>query len=164
MDTEKGIYETDTQILSLAGSGNICLCDDYRYFIEINYIIYPSIRHAVLSWKTTDVELKNKISMTLLPADLKTLEQSIPVTYHLWSKNFILSLYNKYTFQKFNDSSAPLFAEVLLATNHKEIIAGLMKGQALFTIDEIADVHNYEGALLMTARDFLHTKKACTLL
>lgn len=151
-------YETRTHILSFAGSGNICFCDDYRCPIRLYNIVYPSVRHAVLSWKTDDLDIKKIISETTLPANLKDVETSIRTTSSVWKWGFIKEYFENYTFKKFN--THPEFAKKLLLTGTKKLLGGLMPGQANFMIDELQGTQNYEGLVLMKVREHLRKQKA----
>lgn len=147
-------YVTDTQILSFAGSGNIFLCDDYALKLQViihdERIVIPSIRHGVLWWKTEDKLLKEKILRTLLPADLKDLEQQISAAYY-WDKEFVIDAITKFTYVKF--LVYPDLRNKFTATYPKKLKNGLMEGQRRLDIDEINDEENTYGNILMEVRE-----------
>ncbi|MCC7436321.1 hypothetical protein IT402_00375 [Candidatus Nomurabacteria bacterium] len=157
MDIKNSTYENVNEIYSFAGSGNLCFCDDYKYNKRLYNIVYPSVRHTVLSWKTDDLDIKKRISETLLPANLKELENSIRLTSSLWKWGFIKNFFEEYTLKKFSEN--PEFAKKLLATYPKKIIGGLLPGQANFMINELQDIPGYEGKVLMQVRDNLRKQK-----
>lgn len=145
-------YVSDTHIYSFAGAGLFCLCDDYRCDIQVGPHMYPSVRHAVLSLKTRDVTIQAQIRETLLPADLKALEQRIePLPF--WDKSFVIEALESFSFQKFE--RYPEHRTVLIRTRPKELVHGLMieQNQKRFDIDEINDESNVYGQILMRIRE-----------
>lgn len=78
------------------------LCDDYITDSSCKTlgIIFPSIRHVILSSKTRDLDLKNKIAETTLPADLKDLELSIQAPDY-WTPQYIYKKMFYWTLYKF---------------------------------------------------------------
>lgn len=156
MEIKTNPSETSTEILSFAGSGNICFCDDYKFDIRIYNIVYPSIRNAVLSWKTDDLEIKRLISKTILPFDLKDLENEITNVSSMWKPGIIKSFFESYTFKKFN--SVTLFAQKLISTGNKKLSNNLMLKEANLMINELQNFENFEGITLMNVRDMLLRK------
>ena len=154
-ETPKPVYETDDAILSFAGSGNLCFCDDYPFEIEVDGIIYPCVKNAVLSHKTTSIVIKKQIAETKRPADLQALEERIPAPQS-WNQTLILSLYQKYTLQKFENNE--LFAQKLRVTEPKNLIDGLMEHQGRYDFKELRHLENYQGILLMDIRRYQKTK------
>lgn len=152
------IYETETEIISFVGSGRYCLCDDYKHNIRLYNIVYPSVRHAVLSWKTDDLSIRKSISEAYLPANLKEVENSITETSNMWKIGNIKSFFESYTFKKFND--VPEFAEILLSTGNKNLLGQIPEGLENFFINELQTEKQFEGLVLMKVRDALRKQKA----
>lgn len=143
-------YITKTEILSFAGAGLFCLCDDYRCDIKVGPHMYPSVRHAVLSLKTKDVSIQAQIRETMLAADLKTLERRIePMPF--WDTSFVIRALEDFTLVKFQQY--PEYNAVLKATRPKVLINGLIDGQRRFDIDEVNNESNIYGTILMKIRE-----------
>lgn len=157
MDIKKTDNVND-RIISFANSGKICLCDDYPYPMRLYSTVYPSVRHAVLSWKTDDISTKILISRTLLPADLKDLENSIKKVGSIWKLGQIKSFFESYTFKKFN--SVNEYAQKLLSTDPLYLFDGRMKDEADLRINELQKIDNFNGVTLMKIRESLKKQKA----
>lgn len=144
-------YVTETHILSFSGSGHHFLCDDYACQLQIGDVLFPSVRNAILSYKTKDVAIKKKVAVTTIPADLKDLERSMP-TPSYWTKHFILGMLRVYTYKKFKQN--PELGKRLLATHPKKLVDALEDGLQRFQIDEIKEVYALEhGKIVMQIRE-----------
>lgn len=150
MESKEEVYETETHILSLVGSGNIRFCDDYPHKVTIDGIDYPSVRHAVLSLKTENYQIRKQIASCTLPADLKNIERSIVRLAPRWNKDFIIKSLERFTFQRFKND--PDLKQSLVSTYPKKIENGLYKGLHRFDIDEVCDETNTYGIILMGIR------------
>ncbi len=147
----------ENKIVTFPSAGYLWLCDDYNYSIRLYNVVYPSVRHAVLSWKTDDLSLKEEISKTILPADLKDLVNSIRKVSTMWKHGFIRGFFEEYTLKKFLEDS---LKKRLLATNPMPFKKVLMSGQADLSIDELREIEGFEEQVLMKTREILLKQKA----
>jgi predicted NAD-dependent protein-ADP-ribosyltransferase YbiA (DUF1768 family) len=128
-----------------------CLLDDYiggKACISAG-IEFRSVRHAVLSHKTFDRRIKQILSSTILPADLKDLESLIPKPEY-WNKDYILKKMHLWTLYKFKAN--PDFGVLLKNTGKLELIDNLHNN---YGIAELKDLPNYRGKILMDVRKLL---------
>lgn len=142
----------------------IFLYDDYKgdfHITTINKEIrYPSVFHALLSFKTDYIEKQREIATTELPAILKEYERSL-IAPPYWKKDFILDILETLTIQKFSEN--PALLKKLLATGDTELKDAPITGTNLFgIIDELADIENYQGKNLMKVRHRLRNEKPLT--
>lgn len=157
---EKIIYENEGQILSFLHTGNVCFYDSYStkgFEIEIDGIKYPSVRHAVLSFKTRAKEVRRKIAEIQFPSDLKEYEMSITPP-RWWHPRFVLEIMESITLRKFEEN--PEFAQKLEATGDKELLDNRDKSEGKYDIQEVAWMVNYLGVILMKVRNTLRKQKA----
>ena len=133
------------------------LYDDYPHPISVGGITYPSVRHAVLSFKTMVVKIKKEIAQTTLPSDLKDYELEMPAP-RWWKKEFILGLGKILTLRKFKEN--PHLAEKLQATGETYLNDLPYSGQGDYGIKELTEVYNYRGNILMDVREILRKQKA----
>jgi predicted NAD-dependent protein-ADP-ribosyltransferase YbiA (DUF1768 family) len=132
------------------------LFDDYPCPISVGEAIYPSVRHAVISWKTDDTEIKKQIEETGLSADLKDLENSIVDVSPNWNINNIMRKFEEYTLKKFTEN--PDLGDKLISTN--EILKDEpIPGVSSLLINELNSINNYRGIVLMLVRDRLKNQK-----
>lgn len=142
----------EKNIISFPKEGNIWLCSEYKSPLEHEGLVYPSVRHAILSCKTDDIEAKKKIIDTLLPADLKDLERKItPVKK--WSVLYVRSLLSFFTLLKFQRHLD--LRKKLIETGAKKLLHELRGDQANFEINEISVAANDTGDILMITRELV---------
>ncbi len=136
-----------------------CLYDDYSsdFFIEVKGIRYPSVRHAVLSFKTADENVKKELSTILLPSDLKDYELAMP-TPQYWSRDYVLRLMKVLTLKKFKERND--FWKVLEATGEVVLEDIRFTDEKVLDIEEVATLPNYRGKILMQVREKLTKQKA----
>ncbi len=152
-------YCTETHILSLAGAFLFCLCDDYPCDIPVGTELYPSVRHAVLSYKTDDLQIKARIKNARTPADLRAIEQTIPPGSR-WNAFLAEKLLEHFSLIKFN--RYPECAAVLKGTHPKKILNGTLEGVTIDNgIEELKDTARWSphGKVLMDIRKMLLAKQ-----
>ncbi|MEK7228076.1 MAG: hypothetical protein AAB681_01825 [Patescibacteria group bacterium] len=159
METENKIYEDINEISSFLNTGNICFYDSYitqGFSVEIDGIKYPSVRHAVLSYKTESVEERGRIAAMIFPSDLKEYEMLLPAPKY-WKTDFVLKTFEEVTFRKFMEN--PVFAEKLDATGNKYLMDKRDKSVGEYDIAELIKIENYDGIVLMRTREKLRKQK-----
>lgn len=126
------------------------------FFLLDNYIIekpcetsgikFPSVRHVVLSHKVNSMAQKQQIAKTILPADLKDFEITLSKPDY-WTEEYILKKLYYWTLYKFKMNTDLGIA--LKNTGDIELIDNL---NDFYGIEELKDIKNYRGNILMDVR------------
>ena len=133
----------------------LVLGDMYITKILIRGITYPSIRAAVLSFKTCDMEQKQTIAKALLPADLKEIEELLPNPDY-WKPFYIGKLFTLCTKIRCKEDTA--FGKVLLDPEHEFLTEDfVINGQSVgnWQINEVKELPNFFAQVLMDVRTSL---------
>lgn len=124
------------------------LLDDYltEKPCIIHDVQYPSVRHVVLSHKVATKVEKIKIAETELPADLKDFEISISKPER-WTVEYILKKLYYWSLYKFKKNTDLGIA--LKNTGDIELVDNLKN---FYGIEELQEIKNYRGKILMAVR------------
>lgn len=120
--------------------------------ITINNIVYPSVRQALVSLKTSDVALQVKISKTTLPADLKDIELSITSPPY-WTRKYILKKHYELTLTKFLQNKG--LKQRLLETPERTFKNAPPFKDNYYAIEEIKDDTSYQQRTLQKVQRVL---------
>lgn len=141
-------------VSSFLSQGNVCFYDDYQCPIEFQGIVYPSVRHAVLSLKTDAVAVKRQIAGKLLPLTLQEFDATLPVPAY-WTEEFILEWLRKLTYRKFTENT--VLKKKLCETGEDEIVDVPEKELDDYGLISNEKHENYLGKILMEVRELLKT-------
>lgn len=130
---------------------NFWLDSLYPCPIKIEDITYPSVFHAFVSIKTSDIELKKKILEHKLPADIRDFEKQLPSPEY-WTDKFKIETMEILVFKKFSED--PVLAAKLDATGEAGLRNKLIHNETFFGIYQRKG-KNHLGKIIVRVRERL---------